>query len=59
MSHLPSSYCIIKIIITETFGDFETYLNQIFLLASPEESHLPYELEIDDLDPSLKIQSDQ
>lgn len=28
---LPPTYRIIKITITETFGDYETYLNQIYI----------------------------
>lgn len=32
---LPPSYKIVKINITETFGDYETYLNQVILIAEP------------------------
>ena len=35
---LPPSYKFIKIIITETFGDYETYLNQVMLMAQPYDS---------------------
>ena len=37
IDEIPESYKQIKIVIRETFGEFETYLNQIFLYANPGE----------------------
>lgn len=46
---LPASYRIIKVAIVETFGEYETYLNQIYLFAQQEEQ-LHSDLAINDLE---------
>lgn len=50
---LPSTYRIIKLTITETFGDYETYLNQIFIQAQLEHSNLNSMMALNDLDSPL------
>lgn len=37
---LPPAYRIVKLTITETFGDYETYLNQVYIEAQLEDSQL-------------------
>ena len=46
---LPASYRIIKVAIVETFGEYETYLNQIYLFAQIEEP-MHSDLAINDLE---------
>lgn len=36
ISEIPESERIIKLIITETYGEYHTYLNQVMLLAEPD-----------------------
>ena len=36
---IPESFRIVKVIITETYGEFQTYLNQLCLLAEPDYAH--------------------
>lgn len=38
IDEVPESYRIIKIIIRETFGEYQTYLNQIFIYAKVGET---------------------
>lgn len=46
---LPASYRIIKVAIVETFGEYETYLNQIYLFAETDKP-LHSELAVNDLE---------
>lgn len=50
---LPATYRIMKFTITETFGDYETYINQIFIEAQLEDSHLNSMMALKDLEPPL------
>ena len=36
VSNIPESQRIVKVVITETFGEYHTYLNQIMVMAEPD-----------------------
>lgn len=50
---LPPTYRIIKFTITETFGDYETYINQIYIEAQVEDSQLNSMMALKDLEAPL------
>jgi hypothetical protein len=54
MHPLPPTYRIIKFTITETFGDYETYLNQIYIEAQLEDSQLNSMMGLADLESPLR-----
>lgn len=57
ISLLPTYYRFIKIIISETFGDFQTYIDQIYVMAQPKENSYIHELEVIDIERERKILS--
>ena len=56
---IPASYRVIKIIISETFGDYETYLNQVFIMVKPLDSKNNSEMSINQLEYHLKESEDK